>query len=606
MKIRLTILGLIFIGNFCYSQKTEAPRDEVYRYYDSVVNRNILHENFIGSYQKHAENLGLMKNFDSVSKLYYDLAVKNKKDNNYALSKYYLSKVVYKLNNGKLGESEYYNDLFYELAKKTNNKTDQLIALKRYIGVANLLGDTTNFNKYVQVVLPDLENFDKLVQSENFLYPNIRSYIHIINYIFGNYQKLNDSVALKNFYSIFDKILQFVDTSKIILPIDKKEFKRSEILAKIIYNSIIPNTFKEDFYQIIDNYFIDSVYKNNPSGNYDAARMYMVMAIKNKDVEAIDKAYKLFDKYVFSVRLFNTEKFRMIFDAYKLHYSNQYKAANEKLFAITDTQEDEYSLFKLQHFQNEKETYINKMKMLTSHENEVIALEKKAQFQKLMYLVIGISAILIIACIALYQYKKRKLEKERLFLAQCIHDEVAPLINFMRQSLDNYNRKNEIPSEVYADLNTQFTGVANIVRQVSHEINNNKKYTTENLRTAIKKLVDSIVRISGKEINFEFDIPNIQISFTQFHRLKLMVTEMISNTIKHAKFQTIDLIMKYENKKIEIYYKDDGLGFINYAAGNDGIGVKNLYYHSAILRGTISLNNNYPQGYFYNITIPLS
>jgi signal transduction histidine kinase len=63
--------------------------------------------------------------------------------------------------------------------------------------------------------------------------------------------------------------------------------------------------------------------------------------------------------------------------------------------------------------------------------------------------------------------------------------------------------------------------------------------------------------------------------------------------------------MKGLSHDLRIDYTDDGRGIDPRAAATGGIGLQNINERTASLRGRFQLNNNFPNGYTVELSIPL-
>jgi signal transduction histidine kinase len=586
------------------AQSKPMPGEVVAKYYDSVKLKNKLQHNFIESFTEGAEWLGEMPNFDSVAQLYYQLTYKDS-SNQYELARYYLAKVVRKLNMGRLGEADYYNELFYNIAIKNNFQQDQITALRRLIGVASLIHDTATFQNYFKVVYPQLENFEATIRSDSFKYNTVQSYFYFINYAGGMYAYLKDSMAIKKLYDISTNIASIINRDNYFKQSDKNMFERTYLLIKMYYKRFFPNEINEDFYEKIKSYFLEPNAAYMKADNYDAMRVYLLLAQNLKSVDMLKKSLTLYNTFVYDNNLINNDNVLLLNQGWLAYYSGDYKGAADKFWEMKVNMDSINYLLYRTNFKNERENYISNLKLKESYEKQLQAEKDKRQYQMITYILL--IAIIIVAVVVYYFYKNKshQIDKERLFLAQSIHDEIAPLILFTRQNLIRYHKNKDISEEAYNELNDQISNVRDMVRQMSHEINDKRTYSTNIFKNSLIDFKQTIERISGKAFEFEYNVPNVAISFTQYHRMRLIVSELVANTVKHAQYNKITLRVTYVEHRIIFFYQDDGTGFSeNILSG--GIGMKNLLYHTEILKGDLKLNNQYPNGYHYQITIPLT
>lgn len=85
-----------------------------------------------------------------------------------------------------------------------------------------------------------------------------------------------------------------------------------------------------------------------------------------------------------------------------------------------------------------------------------------------------------------------------------------------------------------------------------------------------------------------------------------IISELITNTIKHAKATKVNIKIQMEMKNLRISFTDNGVGF-DYNASiktSTGLGINNIKNRIAFLKGNIQFSNN--SGTNFIITIPIN
>ena len=86
-----------------------------------------------------------------------------------------------------------------------------------------------------------------------------------------------------------------------------------------------------------------------------------------------------------------------------------------------------------------------------------------------------------------------------------------------------------------------------------------------------------------------------------------MVQELISNTMKHANAESVDLELDYQEKNLQITYLDDGIGFdFEKELLKKSLGLKSIRSRVDFLKGTIDFSNGTENGVQYVIRIPIT
>jgi signal transduction histidine kinase len=83
-----------------------------------------------------------------------------------------------------------------------------------------------------------------------------------------------------------------------------------------------------------------------------------------------------------------------------------------------------------------------------------------------------------------------------------------------------------------------------------------------------------------------------------------ILQELVNNTLKYSKANTIQVEMKKLRGEYQIDYKDNGIGF-DKAQVKKGLGLKSIASRVDILRGKLSIESAGGAGVKFRITIPI-
>lgn len=125
------------------------------------------------------------------------------------------------------------------------------------------------------------------------------------------------------------------------------------------------------------------------------------------------------------------------------------------------------------------------------------------------------------------------------------------------------------------------------------------------LQNYIEGLVQSLSRIYSQEVDFEIAAHNTILDIETTIPLGLIITELVSNSFKHAFVGTdepcikID-IKKNEDKKYLMTLQDNGIGFPEKPSSNVAIGLELV--SMLVLQINGQLNRENQQGAIYNIS----
>ena len=205
------------------------------------------------------------------------------------------------------------------------------------------------------------------------------------------------------------------------------------------------------------------------------------------------------------------------------------------------------------------------------HENKILALEKKKEateqrFYKRMFLIIGVTLVLLLL---LYKYysdkiKKEKNKKEQLATAYTtetriskrVHDELANDVYSVMTRLQTDEKLNDVSSR--DSIMDSLEIIYNKSRDISRETNSiNTEGFTETLKSMLSSYSDSKTNVISKGLKEDFwssvDTPKRIIVFR-------VLQELMTNMKKHSEATFVVLNFTRSKSKIEINYSDNGIG----------------------------------------------
>ncbi|WP_118976760.1 sensor histidine kinase [Taibaiella koreensis] len=218
-----------------------------------------------------------------------------------------------------------------------------------------------------------------------------------------------------------------------------------------------------------------------------------------------------------------------------------------------------------------------------------------------------IIVVLIMMSLFMIQYIRRK-QRDRfiefkLSMARNIHDETGPALLYAK-ALAKAKRTEELMPEK-SELEKQIERTMEVIRHLSHDLKSERLIKlpdlTHEIRTTLNKL--------NPDNTFKYSVTETVdkkrfISHQQFTHIRAILHECLSNTIKHAEFELIQISFKQEKNRLAIKYSDDGKGW---DSSNEyvGIGLQNIKERVMDLNGACDIENRYPYGYDINIVVTL-
>jgi len=234
----------------------------------------------------------------------------------------------------------------------------------------------------------------------------------------------------------------------------------------------------------------------------------------------------------------------------------------------------------------------------------IIALEnsnlrvKNARDKIIIFGVLAVS-MLIIATMLLYQRNRRQLLQKELALANQrkdisanMHDEVSSSLAALRYLINDLKDQatdagtRQVLEEIEGEANAVYTQARNSIHQIRTGAQT-ENYSTNNLlhRLALRFTIDSSV-----QINVDADEIEIDKYFTpiQHEEITRVITEAVTNSIKHSGCDTITISVKKKGKKFYFDIADNG----KWAGDNNattGMGLNTITQRIKTLKGDVTI-----------------
>jgi len=191
-------------------------------------------------------------------------------------------------------------------------------------------------------------------------------------------------------------------------------------------------------------------------------------------------------------------------------------------------------------------------------------------------------------------------ETERKRFAKDLHDSIGPLLSSINLYLSALNQ---------TDQKEKKQSIIKVSREAVNEALVSIKEISNNLSPHIlsdfglEKAIDSFtqkLQISER-INISFRAENLNQRLNEQVEVVIyrVVTELIHNTIKHAKAENIEINLSREKDELKLIYIDDGIGFDTRKIESDkanGMGLYNILSRVRSLNGTHKIKSNLVNG----------
>lgn len=197
----------------------------------------------------------------------------------------------------------------------------------------------------------------------------------------------------------------------------------------------------------------------------------------------------------------------------------------------------------------------------------------------------------------------RSAEKNRI--SQELHDGVLADLFGVRLSLDGLNKSSTATAiEMRASYIAKLKTIGDEIRKVSHELNADFVIGS-GFKTLLSDLVATQAQVFLLQYTFECNT-NVDwelVSTKTKINIYRIIQEGLQNVYKHANATKVSIGITLQNDVICMTISDDGIGF-DLLNVRKGIGVKNIQSRVEELDGTVSFENNSPQGTSIHIFLP--
>jgi PAS domain S-box-containing protein len=197
-------------------------------------------------------------------------------------------------------------------------------------------------------------------------------------------------------------------------------------------------------------------------------------------------------------------------------------------------------------------------------------------------------------------------ENERYEIGGELHDNVCQILTVSQLYLQQLESSLEDNAKVYYIEALQNINLAlKEVRSLSHRLAP-AFFDSATLKDSFMNLLKDFNAENRFIINMNFNVNTIREILSADLQLNLfrILQEQLKNILKHADAKNIDLLLKFENDKLTMIIKDDGVGF-NPTSRVDGIGITNMRRRVQMFSGKVIINSSVGKGCELVVEIPI-
>lgn len=188
--------------------------------------------------------------------------------------------------------------------------------------------------------------------------------------------------------------------------------------------------------------------------------------------------------------------------------------------------------------------------------------------------------------------------KEQKRISRELHDGILGKLFGARMNLDylNSNESEEIKQnkKIYIQ---EIIDVEKQIRQISHELNDEKRAIINNYQLMIDRLVEKKENLLGIKIDYSCDtkIPWEKLNAEEKINLYRIFQESFHNINKYANAKNIIFSIQYDDKQIVVQIIDNGDGFDLKRAAK-GIGIKNMRERAKLIKALYTIESEINKG----------
>lgn len=196
-------------------------------------------------------------------------------------------------------------------------------------------------------------------------------------------------------------------------------------------------------------------------------------------------------------------------------------------------------------------------------------------------------------------------ERERVRIAQDLHDGIGQTLAAARMTLGNYVSQKKVDAEELKNSLHLLEDSIREVREISHNMMPGS-LTKFGLSSALKQFVNKINALDTLKVDLQVVGLKERLDEKTEMMLYRIVQEIVSNTIRHADATKVSIELIKHDGELILIVEDNGKGFDTENKENQGIGLKNIATRVEYLNGYVNFDSMIGRGTSVVVEIPLS
>lgn len=188
--------------------------------------------------------------------------------------------------------------------------------------------------------------------------------------------------------------------------------------------------------------------------------------------------------------------------------------------------------------------------------------------------------------------------KERKKIGNDLHDGLGQMltgISYMSNALQRNLSGNENTLPIAENIEAYSKRALQMMRDILNGLCPVAE-DPDGLMTALETLCSNVSSIYNVKCYYDcckdIQVPDYEVS----NNLYFIAQEAVSNAIKHSKCTRVTIRLKIINDNLLLTIEDDGIGFIEEAGAQTGLGMRSMRYRASIICGTIDISSTQGKG----------
>ncbi|MDI9339772.1 MAG: histidine kinase [Sediminibacterium sp.] len=199
-------------------------------------------------------------------------------------------------------------------------------------------------------------------------------------------------------------------------------------------------------------------------------------------------------------------------------------------------------------------------------------------------------------------------EKERERIAGDLHDELGARLSMtlmlLRRSYDMIPAADSVSHTLLPEVEAHLKEALHSTKRISYELMP-PQLINMGLYKALLVLVEEVRNAATIAVVMERSEPERELNWPIQLGVYRMISELLTNTLKHAAATRISIELKTEEEYLICHYTDNGKGLPAFEQGQ-GLGLRSLEGRASALNGTLKWGTLAEGGFYAKICLPLA